>query len=129
MSDVKDGGAAPIWMGHAGHFICGRECQFRLNTYVNGFIVSTVGELVVSTTPRGKFTPLGAGPHPYETMVFRAKPTGEKCCPYEQADGQDLDSERYMTANEATEGHLAMIAKWSRAAPSQSQEGGDSDGS
>ena len=32
-------------MPHAGHFILGRECQFRLNTYVGKYIVSTVGEL------------------------------------------------------------------------------------
>lgn len=33
-----------IWMPHAGHFCGGNECRFRLNTYVNGYIVSTVGE-------------------------------------------------------------------------------------
>jgi len=34
-----------VWMPHAGHFICGDKCQFHLNTYVGGYIVSTVGEL------------------------------------------------------------------------------------
>lgn len=33
-----------IWMGHAGHLCIGNQCQFKLNTYVNGHIVSTVGE-------------------------------------------------------------------------------------
>lgn len=33
-----------IWQPHAGHFIGGRYCKFFLNTYVNGYIVSTVGE-------------------------------------------------------------------------------------
>ena len=34
-----------LWMPHTAHFICGKECQFHLATYVNGVIVSTVGEL------------------------------------------------------------------------------------
>jgi len=33
-----------IWMPHAGHLIVGNKCQFHLNTYVGGYIVSTVGE-------------------------------------------------------------------------------------
>lgn len=33
-----------IWMGHPGHLCIASQCQFRLNTYVNGYIVSTVGE-------------------------------------------------------------------------------------
>jgi hypothetical protein len=33
-----------IWMPHAGHLVIGDMCKFRLNTYVNGYIVSTVGE-------------------------------------------------------------------------------------
>lgn len=34
-----------IWMPHPGHFIAANDCNFRMNTYVNGFIISTVGEL------------------------------------------------------------------------------------
>ena len=33
-----------IWMPHAGHLCVSRWCRFHLNTYVNGYIVSTVGE-------------------------------------------------------------------------------------
>lgn len=33
-----------IWMPHAGHYICSAYCRFKLNTYVNGYIISTVGE-------------------------------------------------------------------------------------
>ena len=33
-----------IWMGHAGHLCVASRCRFHLNTYVNGYIVSTVGE-------------------------------------------------------------------------------------
>ena len=35
-----------VWMPHAAHFICAKDCQFHLATYVGGgFLVSTVGEL------------------------------------------------------------------------------------
>ena len=33
-----------IWMPHPGHLIISNDCRFHLNTYVNGYIVSTVGE-------------------------------------------------------------------------------------
>lgn len=33
-----------VWMPCAGHFICARYCRYHLNTYVNGYIVSTIGE-------------------------------------------------------------------------------------
>lgn len=32
-------------MPHAGHLCVGHMCRFHLNTYVNGYIISTVGEL------------------------------------------------------------------------------------
>lgn len=41
-----------IWMPHAGHFICAKWCRFVLNTYVNGYIVSTVGELLLPESER-----------------------------------------------------------------------------
>lgn len=34
-----------IWMAHPGHFCRAWDCRFRLNAYVGGFIVSTLGEL------------------------------------------------------------------------------------
>ena len=33
-----------IWMPRAGHFICGFDCRFHMTTYVNRYIVSTIGE-------------------------------------------------------------------------------------
>jgi hypothetical protein len=33
-----------IWMPHASHLCVAHKCRFHLNTYVNGYIVSTVGE-------------------------------------------------------------------------------------
>lgn len=107
-----------IWMPHAGHFICGRDCGFRLNTYVNGYIVSTVGELKFRyDRDDAPFRALGASPDSlYETMVFRAMTSDSKCCPYVQASGDNLDGARYADADAATEGHMRMIAKWSEAA-------------
>jgi len=103
-----------VWMGHAGHFILGSECQYRLNTYVNGYIVSTVGELKYpGDREDGSFRPLGAGANSlYETFVFKAKKSTRTCCPWEQADGSEIDSQRYSTAEAAAEGHVKMLAKW-----------------
>ena len=52
-----------VWMPHAGHFILGSHCRFRLNTYVNGYIVSTVGELWYEYDVRRLFVE-GRGKYP-----------------------------------------------------------------
>ena len=50
----------------------------------------------------------------YETMVFEC---GEKCdcgCGgYRLADGNELGARGYMTADEATAGHMEMCNEWS----------------
>lgn len=103
-----------IWMPHAGHFIRGERCQFRLNTYVNGYIVSTVGEFVSSIKPTdAPFQNIGSN-RLYETMVFHAKRSEHKCCPYRAMTGTDLDSAGYNEADAACKGHLEMVKKWSR---------------
>lgn len=38
------------WFGQAGHFICGRDCQFHLATRVGPWWVSTVGEYLPDST-------------------------------------------------------------------------------
>mgnify|MGYP001573416035 FL=1 len=40
------------WMPHAGHLIVGQHCRFRLNTHVNGYIISTVGEYMPDSAIR-----------------------------------------------------------------------------
>ena len=95
--------------------------------------MSTVGEYVPDSVVRailrqshGRETNLGGdaeeaefgfeeiGYHRlYETMVFRARPSTHECCPFERADGTELDFEGYNTAGEAYRGHLALIAKYS----------------
>ena len=108
-----------IWMPHAGHFICGHRCQFKLNTYVGKYIVSTVGELpeilkeyIKDGDYMSQFQTIGCDRY-YETMVFKAVKSKFKCCPYEQNSGEYVDFEGYNTAEEAYKGHLKMCNKWS----------------
>ena len=100
-----------IEMPHAGHFICSHECAFRRNTYVNGFIISTVGEYIPKDSR--EIAPLGAGKKDfYETMVFEAKLNEGGCpvCPFVPADfGSPLNSVRYESAVEAAAGHELFI--------------------
>lgn len=92
-----------LWMPHPAHFCLAEKCRFHLATYVNGYIVSTVGELVPGETwmdviikhrnidmsdAQGEarereflakvgYQPLGYsmdGEDTYETMVFKAVP-------------------------------------------------------
>lgn len=101
-----------VWMPHAGHFILGHKCQFRLCTYVGKYIVSTVGELPDSDNTE-KMRTIGFD-RLYETMVFKSKKSGNKCCPYEMKDADNLDFGSYNDADSARKGHLNMCAKWAR---------------
>ncbi len=98
-----------VWMGHAAHFICGDRCSFHLATYVGGYIVSTVGELVVHG--QEEFEEIGYKKL-YETMVFRAKPSENVCCPYTIADLQEVVARGYNDADSATRGHMELCDEW-----------------
>lgn len=130
-----------IWMGHAGHFICADKCRFHLNTYVGGYIVSTVGEYWperavreiharvynsewhrennhllgdnydAAYMKRFGFEEIGCG-RTYETMVFKAKKTDYICCPW-QMSGAELDFLGYNNEDEASKGHMKLCNKWS----------------
>lgn len=121
-----------IFMPHAGHFIAGSKCQFRLNTYVNGYIVSTVGEYVVDSVVRQimcesrgiPFVQGDRGEHEfgyedigldrkYETMVFKAQKAEDKCCPYKIIVQDEMDFAAYNERDEAYVGHMGMCEKWS----------------
>lgn len=132
-----------IWMPHAAHFICGKDCQFHLATFVGNFIVSTVGELWSDQDVRRihaevhdpewyrknknlkgdyfdaaymkkfGFRNIGHG-RKYETMVFVAEKSKEKCCPFIQESGNNLDFEGYNSAESAMKGHMKMCKKWAR---------------
>lgn len=132
-----------IWMPHPGHFICSKDCRFFLNTYVGKYIVSTVGELWLERGSReihasvhdpiwlqenkhlkgdyfdfaymDKFGYENIGlDRKYETMVFKAKKSKNKCCPYEIIVSKEMDSNGYNTPEEAYKGHLNLCKKWSK---------------
>ena len=132
-----------IWMAHAGHFILSKECQFKLNTYVGKYIVSTIGELWTDRSSRRVlahiynpkwykenqdlkgddfdseyfkqfgFEEVGVGIK-YETMVFKAKKSKHECCPYVMKTPNELDFMGYDTPEDATKGHMKMCKKWSK---------------
>ena len=110
-----------IWMPHAAHFICASRCQFRLATYVGGFIVSTVGEMEIQNTEIAKIVGKMVGDFDtigynrmYETMVFKAIPSAPEftCCPYGIDVSETVDRDGYNDANAATAGHMALCEKW-----------------
>lgn len=125
-----------IWMPHPGHLIVSRDCRFHLNTKVGRYIVSTVGEYLpdaevreilansrsIELGGRGDarcadymqkigFEDIGFG-RKYETMVFPAKESGEKCCPWVAADWSNIDSDGCNDPGDAYAGHLAMCRKY-----------------
>ncbi len=63
------------YRGWPGHFICSRDCIFRLNTLIEmegvWVVVSTVGNLQPASSPSRKIEKVGSGY--YETMVFFAR--------------------------------------------------------
>lgn len=132
-----------VWQAHAGHFICGHDCRFRLNTYVNGYIISTVGELWPDFRVRQihahvrNIEIVGQGDawdqdfmnkigfitvgydRLYETMVFHSKEKDENlCCPYRADHSKnELDFDSYNDAVDAYKGHMAMCEKWDNIKP------------
>ncbi len=133
-----------IWMPHAAHFICGNDCRFVLATYVGRYIVSTVGEyypdeivrrihaqchdkewfeenkdlkgdnFAAAYMKRFGFEKLGMD-RTYETMVFKAKKSKEKCCPYVCiVEGGELDFLGYNSPEKARKGHLKLCEKWAQ---------------
>ena len=131
-----------IWMPHPGHFICAHECRFKLNTYVGGYIVSTVGEYLPPSAVRDilaksrgielegigdyrttdwmkkvGYEEIGFG-RKYETMVFKAKPNNEgpkwQCCPWFIVVQEEVDMEGYNDPIEAFKGHMELCEKWAQ---------------
>lgn len=125
-----------IWMPHPGHLIVSNNCRFFLNTYVGKYIVSTVGEYLPDyqvreifaesrkITLEGKgderladymkkvgYEEIGFG-RKYETMVFYAMKSDDKCCPFKMKNSCEIDSKGYNDAGKAREGHYKMCLKW-----------------
>lgn len=130
-------------MPHAGHFIASQWCQFRLNTYVGRYIVSTVGEYlpdegvreIFASSRKIKLEGIGDARRAeymkkigyellhypdilYETMVFRAIKATKKdkmCCPWRiKSGGDDVETSMYKTCEEAMRGHYKLCKKWSQ---------------
>ncbi len=124
-----------VWMPHPGHFCAAKDCRFFLNTYVNGYIVSTVGEYwpdsavrKIFANSRGKDIE-GIGDYfdanylnefgyekigfdrLYETMVFKAESSDERdsCCPFRAyIRGGELVLKGYNDPTDAYKGHLEI---------------------
>jgi hypothetical protein len=94
------------WYGRAGHFICAGRCQMHLHTHVNGYCVSTVGELRAKPDDE-EFTPIGHN-RLYETMVFKEDESASV------SDWSEIDFEGYNDLREAEAGHIKMCEKWAR---------------
>lgn len=101
-----------VWMPHPGHFIGASKCQFRLNTRVGNYIISTIGEYRPFRSPEENVS-IGWDRF-YETMVFHAFATKNECCPWAASDFSELDMEGYKTDVEAYKGHMAMCEKWAK---------------
>jgi hypothetical protein len=104
-----------LWMPHAGHLCVSDRCKFHLNTYVNGYIISTVGEYKSQIESESEeFDDIGAN-RKYETMVFKAKKSDVGCCPYEAIiEGESLEFEGYNDPLEARIGHIELCKKYDK---------------
>ncbi len=124
-------------MPHPAHLCVAFDCKFHLATVVGDHIISTVGEWFpqeqmlqiiadqkgITITGKGDerryqylnkvgFQEIGLN-RKYETMVFKATPTGEsKCCPFEIS-GPELQIRGYNEPDDATDGHYEMCEQWS----------------
>jgi hypothetical protein len=131
-----------VWMPHPGHLIVSRDCGFHLNTYVGGYIISTVGEywpdrqvreihasvvdkkwLEQNRHLKGDYfdsaymqrfgwEEIGLS-RTYETMVFKAGKSNEACCPFDALVMRgEKDFVGYETAAAAYKGHLKLCKRW-----------------
>jgi hypothetical protein len=109
------------WYGYPGHFVCADRCWFRLNTKVGNYIISTVGDMHISTKPNDKTT-LGGGDNDFfETYVFSCA-KGNRCndpeCGYNAPipdSWREIDGNRTATAGEAQKAHMAFCLKYAEA--------------
>jgi len=101
------------YLGCPGHFICAKECMFRLHTQVGDkYRVSTVGEYW-----RGdKMRPIGSLPgENYETLVFETLaepvPNSGGCGCKRVRDWSPIQVIYAETAGQAWANHNATVAK------------------
>lgn len=99
------------WLGGAGHFICGDRCRFHMTTVIGSRVISTVGDFYKCEKDEIP-SPMGASPHLFETMVFAADGVDSCGCHPSVTDWSELWSRRWMTATEATAGHMETCERF-----------------
>lgn len=101
------------WWGRPGHFICSDRCKFRLCTTVNGYMISSVGDMRMDkddTRPRE----IGYQ-RLYETYVFRlTKGTCGCGCWMPNREGSEIEGLPASSDKEATANHMAMVKKYAK---------------
>lgn len=108
-----------VFLPHSQHLIIADSCRFRLDTYVNGYIISTKGEYIPKISDgefKSQFQEVGYD-RLYETMVFKAmkrKGKENQCCPWEIADHGELMMRPYNDAVSAFKGHYDICEEYSK---------------
>lgn len=123
MNKTTDDAAARVERDFKGHLIVADSCQWFRTTDVGGkWRVSSIGEYVapcrLPDTHANGFTEIGWR-RLYETMVF---PLGADVCPCGcgaplVSEWTEIETDGYMTRDEAAAGHEAMVAKYLEMAP------------
>lgn len=98
-------------MPHPAHFISWRSCAFRLTTFVNGWIVSSVGEWhPKSHEETAPPEPLDSFGSIYETQVFHAYPVPDApCCGFDADTDNPIIQRRTKTAENAVRNHNELV--------------------
>lgn len=112
-----------VYYGYPAHFICASKCRFWIVATVNGYCISTIGDMRLD----GNRDNLGKDMEEigcdrfFETMVF---PCGGVatcgCCP-NITDHGEIDSRGYNTASDAMKGHAEMLAKYAALAKARKE--------
>lgn len=106
-----------IWSGFAGHYICAKDCRFRMTTYVGDFLISTVGQMW-----RGDEMVEVGWNRKFETYVFNL---GDGVCSAEECncglrepkDFMEIDSLPANDAKTARENHMTLCHKYAGMEP------------
>jgi hypothetical protein len=110
MSDESVDAVEPIQRGFPGHFIAVRNCCFRLCHDVGTVRVSTVGCYHPAHAVTDEPEEIGLG-RTFETYVFRLTDAlNDYGLP--EIDASEIDSEGYMSWQDAEAGHASMVAKY-----------------
>ena len=110
------------WCGGAGHFICSHDCEFRLNTAVGRYRISTVGDMRHGRG--GEMQTIGAGDSAFfETLIFLCTDEVDVCgvC-LKIKDWCEIDGRRCATWEEANTQHVEFCEKYAAVPASEHEE-------